>query len=161
MAIGLLDQKLLTAASQGMTPDQMEEEFYMPAADAAARVKYLLGQQDVWTEIEQRKLRAHQLQSLYKQIMDYGFNPSDPKMTQALTNLQVAISRVTEDKLKITEEDMNRISATQAKAMLRMIEMAFGRAKELLRDEYPMIDVSEVEAAFTRGLQDAAKEIES
>lgn len=159
--LSVLDRKLLDAAASGATPAEMEEMFYVPAATAATRVKELLASTNVWDEIEQRQLRVHQLQSLYRQIQDFGFDPGDPKMTQALTNLIGLIDKISTNDQKINEEQLRIVTETHAKALLQLIEMAYSRARALLAEEYPVVDLGRVDDVFHQGLREASKQIES
>lgn len=160
-AVSILDRRLLDAAASGLTPKEMEEQFFIPAAQAVARVKELLASNTIWDDIEQRQLRIHQLQDLYRKINDFGVNPGDPKMTQALTNLIGLMAKISESDKKINEDQLRIVSEVHAKALLQMIEMAYTRARAMLAEEYPFVDLEAVDTAFHEGLREASKQIEA
>lgn len=159
--LSLLDRKLLDAAAIGMTGDEMEEEFFIPAAQAVARVRQLLGQKNIWDEIEQRKLMAHSLMQRKAEIEKVTIDVENPKHIEAYTKLILAIDRITDKPMKISEDELQRVGQAQAKAMLQMIEMAYGRARALLAEEFPFLDLSDADAKFREGLREAALEIEA
>lgn len=159
--LSLLDRKLLDAAAIGMTANEMEEEFFIPAAQAIGRVRELLAQKNIWDEIEQRKLMAHSLMQRKAEIEKATIDVENPKHIEAYTKLILAIDRITDKPMKISEEELQRVGQAQAKAMLQMIEMAYGRAKQLLAEDYPYLDLSEIDEKFHEGLRDAARVIES
>lgn len=160
-SLSILDRKLLDAAANGMSPAEMEEEFFVPAAQAVATVRALLSQRDIWDEIEQRKLMAHSLMQRKSEIERLTIDVADPKHIEAYTKLVLAIDRITDKPMKITDAELERVGQAQAKALLQMIEMAYNRAKQLLTTDFPFLDLTDIDEAFNEGLRDAARVIEA
>ena len=60
----------------------------------------------------------------------------------------------------ISDAEMERVTIAQSRAMLQLIDTAFGRAKAVLDDLYPGA-VDDVDAAFAAGLREAVAGIEA
>lgn len=157
----LFQRKLLDAAANGDTPEEMSEQFFIPAAQAVATVRALLASQDVWDEIEQRKLNTHSLKRMKAEIEKATVDVSNPKHIESYTKLILAIDRITDKPMKITDAELERVGQAQAKALLQMMEMAYNRAKQLLAADFPFLDLTDVDQAFNEGLRDAAIAIEA
>lgn len=157
----LLERKILDAAASGMTPTEISEAYYMPAEQVVAKVRDLLAQRDVWDEIEQRKLLVHSLHTVKRQIEQLSVDVSDPKHIEAYTKLVLAIDRISEKQTKITDAELDRVSAAQASVLVQMVQMAYNRAKQLLSAEYPYIELDVIDGAFDEGLRDAVALIEA
>lgn len=160
-SLTILDRKILDSAAAGMSPAEISEQYYMPAEQVVSKVRELLAQRDVWDEIEQRKLLVHSLLKVKGQIEAYTVDASDPKHIEAYTKLILAIDRISEKQTKITDAELDRVSAAQAAVLVQMVEMAYNRAKQLLATEYPYIELDLIDGVFTRGLQDAAALVEA
>lgn len=159
--LSLLDKKLLDAAANGATPNELEEQFFIPAAQAVAQIKHLLSQRDIWDEMEQRKLLIHSLMSRKAEIEKMIVEVENPKVLQAYSNLILAIDKIADKPMKITDAELEKVGQAQAKALLQMMEMAYNRAKQLLAVDFPFLDLTDIDQAFNDGLRDAAIAIEA
>ena len=63
---------------------------------------------------------------------------------------------ILEKRTKLTEAEMEQITRAHAKAMMGMIEAGYQRARDLLAQEYPMVDLLEIDAAFNEGMKQAS-----
>lgn len=154
----LRDRKLLEAAANGKTGLEMEEEFGVPAAEAILRVKQLLSSQNAFDEIEQRQLSMVTLKRLRSQIEEFGVDAGNPKHIEAYTKLTLAIDRILGNMANVDEKQLAIVTEANAKAMIRMIETAYGHARDLLKSEYgDFIDITAVNTAFSEGLRLAAE----
>jgi hypothetical protein len=159
--LSILDRKLLDAAANGATPNELEEQFFIPALDAVARVRGLLAQRDIWDEMEQRKLLIHSLMQRKSEIEKQIVEVENPKVLQAYANLVLAIDKIADKPMRISDAELEKVGQAQARALITMMEMAYHRAKQLLTTDFPFLDLSDVDQAFNDGLRDAAIAIEA
>lgn len=162
MASGALskrDTKLLEMAANGLSPNEMEAATNIPAAQCAIQVKNILASRDVWTEVERKQLLLHDLYGLKNQIQQQNLTYIDEKQSGALIKTLRAIGDILERQTALSETEINQITEANARAMIRLISAAFERAKELLRSEYPDVDIREIEAAFNAGLSEEVTEV--
>lgn len=151
----LMDEELLNCAAQGMTPEQMEAQLDIPAAEAAMRVRRLLRSQDIWTEIERRQLlliSLHRHQQQFSKNIDY----SDAKHVEAMTKMLDTIGKRLDAATSVTDEQLDRVTTAQAQKLLQLVILAKDRAREILAEEYPDIIIDAVDAALDQGLREAA-----
>ncbi len=146
------DMALLRLAADGKSGAEMQAETGLTAAFAVLRVKEILRERDVWTEIERRQLLMEELYRLKNKLDKQHENFIDDKNAKVLLEVIVAIDNVMDKQTKITDEQLMKITQAQAQAMIGLIEAGFSRAKELLAAEYPDADVKAIEAAFNAGL---------
>jgi hypothetical protein len=155
----LRDKKLLELASQGASGAEMEEALGIPAPQAILRVKELLSQ-DAFDEIEQRKLSIMRLQKVVAQIDEAGVDVENPKHIEAYSKLTLAIDRILNNMTQMNEQQLAIVTDAQARKMIQMIEAAYGRARDLLKQEYgDLIDITAINNAFSEGLRSAYQEI--
>lgn len=151
-ALTKLDTKLLEMAANGSSPDEMEMAVGIPAAQALLHVKKILSSRDVWSEMERKQLLLQDLYALKAQIQSQNLNYFDEKQGGLLIKALTAIGNILDKQSAMTDDEINRITEANARAMLRMISAAFERAKEYLRVEYPDVDIFQIESAFNSGL---------
>lgn len=154
----LLNRKILDLFANGYTPNEVEAETGVPAAAALADARELLASTDVWDEVEQRRLLVHSMRRVKAQVEDADL--TDPKILQAYTNLLIAIDKTQEKVRAISDIEMEKLAAAQARQMIRLIEMSFSHARTLLANEYPMVDLGRIDDVFYEALRDNAGEIE-
>jgi hypothetical protein len=155
----LRDRELLEAAANGATGLDMEDRFGIPAAEAVFRVKQLLNSQNAFDEIEQRQLSILTLKKLRSDIEKAGVDVENPKHIEAYTKLTLAMDRILGNMSTLNEAQLSIVTESNAKAMLRMIEKAYGRARDLLKTEYgDFIDIKLINDAFAEGLRQAAED---
>jgi hypothetical protein len=158
VAGSLLDRKLLQAAANGATGLEMEEQFGVPAAEALIRVKRLLSGQNAFDEIEQRQLSMLSLRSMKEKIEQSGIDVTNPKHIEAYTKTVLAIDRVLGNMSAIDEKQLAIVTEANAKALIRMVETAYGYAMDKLKSEYgDFIDLTVINDAFSEGLRIAAE----
>lgn len=152
--LSILDKKLLGYAANGYTPEQIAEETYVPAEQAIARIKELLASNDIWDEVEQRRLAVYSLQQLKSQVERVGVDVTNPKAIEAYTKLVAMIDRVESKTKAISDNELERLAIMQAQRLVQLFEMAYGRARQLLADEYPDIDLGRIDDAIQDGLRE-------
>lgn len=154
------DDALLTAAANGMSPDEMEQELGLPAAKAAARVKEILAANDIWTDIERRQLLMHDLYKIKTKIQQQLQNYIDDKLGEVLLKTIKTIDEILDKTGKVTDEQLTKISRAQAGAMLQLIKAAFDAAKTALIEQHPEVDIQIIDEVFNKALIEKATEIQ-
>lgn len=157
--VSLLDKKILDLFANSYTPEQVEEETGFPAVQAVARTRELLASVDVWDEVEQRRLLAHSLKKAKEQVESMG-DLTDPKLLQSYTNLVGTIDKIQDKQRRVSDEEIEKLAAAQARQMLRMIEASFYRAREILKSEHPQIDLGRIDAAFFDSMEEQTQILE-
>lgn len=152
------DEKLLQMASDGRSGQEMSAATGLPAAKALIRVKEILRERDIWSEVERRAMLMDDLYELKRRVQDQLRDVTwlDDKQILALTKVIQTLDETLEKNGKITDELVNKVSGAQAAAMLRLIDNAFKRAKKMLAEEYPMLELGRLQEAFQKGLTEAA-----
>lgn len=153
-----IDDTLLQMAANGKSGQEMASKTGLPAAKALLRVKEILRERDIWSEVERRQLLMDDLYRLKVKVQEQ--NADEDWMTDkqiiALSKVIRDIDEVMEKNGQINEELIGKASVATAAAMLRMIEAATNRAMEILSEEYPAIDKAVLQAAFQQGVQEAS-----
>lgn len=158
-ALNRRDTKLLEMAANNLSGEEMEAEIGIPAAQCVIRVKQILASRDVWSEMERKQLLLQDLYALKAQIQTQNLNYFDEKQGGLLIKALTAIGNILDKQSAMTDEEINRITEANARAMLRMISAAFERAKELLQAEYPDVDIFRIESAFNSALTQEAEQV--
>lgn len=156
--LSLRDARLLELAANGRSAEEMGALLGIKPAKALIRVKELLQARDIWTDIEQRQLLLSDLYQLKEQMQDQMRHGVDPKDAGVLLKTIKTIGDILDRQGKITEEELTKITQTQARALVGLVQAAMGRAEDLLREKYPYVDIGEIHDAFQVGLQTAAIE---
>lgn len=155
----LITRKLVQGAASGLTPDELGEQYGIESQEAYALVQEFLASQDVWTEVEKRKLLIEQLRDMHKTAYANA-NLENPKVLEAFTKLTAMIERLESKQLSVSDEDIERASKAQAALFVQIIEAAYRKARALLVLEYPNVDVDMIDEAFHAGLKAESLEIE-
>lgn len=157
-----MDETLLNLAGLGMSAQEMSARTGLPAAKALLRVKEILRERDVYTEIEQRALLMKDLFDLKRKVKEQNDDVDwvTDKQAIALSKVIRDIDDLLEKQGKVNDELLAKVSMAQAAQMLRLIDQGMKRAKEILLREHPDLDMREIQAAFQVGLQEAADLVE-
>jgi hypothetical protein len=157
--VSLIDKRLLDLFSNSYTPDEVEQETGIPALQAVARTRELLASIDVWDEVEQRRLLAHSLKKAKEQVESIG-DMTDPKLLQSYTNLVGTIDKIQDKARAISDQEIEKLAIAQGRHMLNMIEASFFRARELLSQEYPEVDLGRIDTVFWAGVEEQSQVLE-
>ena len=157
-----MDEKLLALAQDGKSGQEMAAITGLPAAKALIRVREILRDRDIWTEVERRALLMDDLYDLKRQVQEQnkGVDWLTDKQIIALSKVIRDIDEVMEKQGKINADLINKVSAAQSASMLRLINNGFKRALTTLAQQYPDLPRGELQAAFNQGLQEAADLVE-
>ena len=160
MTLSARDKRLLDGAASGMSANELADVTGLPAERCKLRIDELLSERDVYTEIQQRQLYMHELNTLKDQMKaQIGADGLDNKSAAVLLQVLRTIGDVVTQSEKVTAEQLRTISETQARAMIQLFSAATERAKSILRADYPEVDVFVIEQAITEGLRDKMGEI--
>lgn len=147
------DEALLRMASDGKSGLEMQRETGLNAARSVLRVKELLRERDVWSEIERRQLLMDELYGLKNKLQKQNEEFINDKQATVLLQTINSINDVLDKQGAITDDQLEKISKAQSAAMLMLIKGAFDAARKALEAEYPDVDIEVINAAFREGLE--------
>lgn len=152
------DEQLLLMARNGHSGQEMSAATGLPAAKCLIRVKEILRDRDIWTDVERRAMLMDDLYDLKGKIQEQLRNVQwlDDKQILALTKVIQTLDEALEKNGKIQDELINKVSNAQSASMLRLIDAAFKRAKKILTEKFPDVPFEQVQVAFQQGLTEAA-----
>lgn len=157
----LIDLRLLQAAANGYSPEEMARKYpSVTAAEAAVRVKDMLASRDIWDEVEKQQLLLHSAYAV-KEKMEALLDDLDllddvPKHIDVYVKLLKTMDGILEKRTKLTQAEMEQITQAHARALMNMVQAGYQHARDLLAQEYPMIDLLEIDAAFNEGMRQAS-----
>ncbi len=158
--LSLRDQNLLSRTLRGESPAAISEETGVDPVIIVNRVKEMLDSRDVFSEIEQRRILVYGLQDLYDRAIQFmdSFEFEDggqmAKMIGSITTIIESIDRLQSAQSKISDDELERAAAAQAAKMMQLIQLSYQRARELLSEEYPEVDLELIDGAFQEGLRE-------
>lgn len=157
-----LDDQLLALADKGWTAEEIGEATGLPPAQAAMRIRQILSDMDWLTELEQQKLNILALRKIKSRIMERVdktyFDVDDMKEFIRATEL---MDRMLEKSNRITDEQLSVVSGAQARALVKLMTLAWDKAIARLEEEYPNVDTSVLMDTFNDGLREGVREIEA
>lgn len=158
--LSLRDNKILEAAANGWSADQIAEKYDVTPEFALVRIKQILASEDVWDTVEREKLLLRSIYMLKENLeSDYTGIVSDPKQADAYRKTLELLSSTLDRRAKSNRDDLDRVTAAQAKKIIDVVQAAWLHARQLLRDEYPDVDLALIDARFQQGLEiEAAKD---
>jgi hypothetical protein len=159
--VSLLDETLLRAAASGKSGEEIERITGIPAAQAVVHVKNLLARRDVWTEIEQRQLLVHELNSLKDSLLKGAVEHQDPISARLLLQTLQELGRRLDSHKSSLDSEVLRLSVYQQGVLLRAMDAALNFAKGELRERFPDVSVDDLDALVGEGLLRAKAELSS
>jgi hypothetical protein len=155
--LGPRDMALLSETAKGKSPQEVGDYLGLPAAQVVLRVKQLLQDRDVYTEIEQRQLFLMDLMDLKNKLMGQMKSYADKdNATTALKTIKL-MDEILDKQGKISDDQLMKVTSAQAGAMVRFITGAFQYARAVIAEQYPDADLKQIEAAFNEGLKKEAE----
>lgn len=148
------DNILLSGAAGGKSGNELSASVggTLSPAECLVRVRHILADKDVWSDIERRQLLLHRIYSLTDELTELASNTKDTKDYSALTKALELLRKILAEQGQTSEEEMQRFVKLQASTMLEFIETAFEYAENLLSEKHPEFPVLEVREAFQEGL---------
>lgn len=153
-SLTLQDRRLLDLASNGLSPEEIENTTGVPGAEVVGRVRGILRSRDIWTDLERRQLLLHAAHKL-KDKVEAFLQADDPKSVQAYLSTLKMVSDMLDKQGAISDDEIERVTRAQAAKMILLIEAGYGHARNLLSEEYPNVDVALLDEAFKQGLREA------
>lgn len=161
LELSLRDEKLLEAAANSWSGEQMEAKYGVPAAQALLRVRDLLRSRNPFTDIERKQLLLQSAFKLKEKIEEADIDVTEPKAIDAYTKLLKTVNEMLDTQGKITEAELQAAASVQARALLGLIQQAYGRVRDWLDQEYGMVvDVDQMDRLFDTALRQIAAEEE-
>lgn len=155
--LGPRDMAMLKEAAKGKSPQEISEYLGLPPAQVTLRVKEILTDRDVWTEIEQRQMYLMDLMDIKNKLMDQMKAYADKdNATTALKAIKL-MDEILDKQGKISDDQLMKVTSAQAGAMVRFITGAFQYARAVIAEQYPDADLQQIEAAFNEGLKKEAE----
>lgn len=155
----LRDQKLLEAAANGWSGEEMEAAYGMNAASAIIRVREILRSRNVFTDIERKQLLLQSALRLKEKIEKGALDLYDPKSIDAYNKVLKTVNDMLDKQGRITDAEINAAAKAQAGLMIQLISKAYDRARDWLKEEYgAIVDVAELDERFQIALREAAAE---
>lgn len=163
--MNLRDRKILELLiEQNLTVGEVANELGLSEVEIVKRAKELLAVKDVFTVLEQKQMLIYQLKSLYAKANDLLDTTTSgkewPKAVEAITKLIETTYKIQVEQEEQHAKDMTAITEAQGVMMVRIVQMAYNRARELLTKEYPEVDGAKLDNAFTSGLVQLQKQQE-
>lgn len=153
------DSRILELFANGGSPQSVADVLGVTPEYAFTRVKELLAQDDIFDTIEKRKLLIYQLKSLYSRASDMLDSiASDKSWAQGVAAITKLIETTYNIQIKEEAQSTEEIEAAtkaQAYVIIKAVEMAYDRARTLLLEENPRLEIEAIDAAFQQGLSDA------
>lgn len=156
-----LEQKLLNLADQGLSGQEIGDSLGIPAAEAMMKIRHILEDRDWLSIVERQKLNIMQMSKIKSRMfeaVDKAF--LDPDMLKEFTRATELMDRMLESATSVTEDQLSVISGAQARAMVKLFNLAWDAAVKRLNELYPEIPMDEITDVFHDGLREAAREIE-
>lgn len=155
--LSVLDKKILEAAAQNKSPEEIAALAGTTPERAAQRVREILKTRDWLSIIERKQLLMNDFYDLRAYLVDmmeadrnpneqYDIKghpfipPSDPRWAANMNVLLKELRRIIEADEKVVKRDVDTIHQAQANLMVRAIGIAFNRMVTQLTEHYPELD---------------------
>lgn len=155
LTYSMIDDNLLTLAANGKSADEMEVATGIPAAQALARVKAMLRDQDAFTLLERKKLLLHSAYKLKAKLED-EMDISNPLEVSNYLRVLKTVGDQLDRQGALTEDELDRVTKVQAIKLIQLLTLATEHAKGLLTISAPKADLVQIDNALREGLRVAA-----
>ena len=155
-AISAFDARLLNGASRGMSPNELSRSIggTLSPAECAVRVREMLADKNFWTDPERKQLLLHRVHKAVDDLFEIAENSKDAQDYSAVIRALDLLRKTLADTDGATEAELMTLVRLQAGAMIEYVETIMARAKEILGEEYPDLDLNVIEDAFETAAQD-------
>lgn len=157
----LRDEKLLTLAANGRTPEEIAAEVNIGPEKVIVRIREIIKSRDIWSDIEREKLLMHSLYDL-KDRLERNFDAmvGDPKLLESYRKTLELLGNRLDTRNELNAKDIERVTEAQARRMMKIIEGGYYRARAMLANAYPELDLKQIDAAFNLGMEEEAARLE-
>ena len=155
----LLARKMLEKAVEGESPKDIAELYGVEELEVVGTIKELLAQGDIFSELEERRMLVYKLKALLQraeQFLDYTDVRTAPKLLDSANNLIKTISELQVRQQAISDEETRKLALQQAALIMEVVQASYQRARLLLQQEYPEVDILQIDAAFQMGVKELA-----
>ena len=155
----LLARQILERTVEGETPSDIADRYGIPELEVVSTVKELLATGDVYTDLEERRMLVYKLKALLKRaesFLDYTDIRTAPKLLDSANNLIKSIAEMQEKQQTISDEETRKLALQQAALIMEVVQASYQRARDLLAQEYPDVDVQRLDTVFQTGVKELA-----
>lgn len=155
----LMDSKLLRLAANGKSAAEISEQTGVTPEAVLLRVKDLIDSRDVWDDIQREKLLMHSIYDL-KERLEANMDAlvGDPKLLESYRRTLELLGQRIEARNHINEADLLKVSEAHGRKMVHVIELGYYKARAALARDYPDVDLLAIDATFSEGIEEAARE---
>lgn len=132
----LREKRLLRAAANGWSGLEIEHEYGIPAAAALVQIRELLRARNIFSDLERKQLLLYSMFTLKEKIENESLDTDNPRSVEAYTKVIKALGDMLDKQTAVSEEEMAAAARVQARALLKLIEEAYGRVRLWLTDEF-------------------------
>ena len=155
-----IDAKLLSYARK--SPEEIAELTGLDAKFVASRISELLESRDWLSDRQQERLLLEEVSELKDLVMDALRQSGDAGEFVATANVALRTLKLISERLdarkKLVEQDINEISAAQARVFGKAFDLALSHVVKVLGED---VDPDLVDATVRDGLKMAARSLES
>lgn len=156
-SLSIRDAQLIDYAARGMTFQDISENTGLDPTVVARRIHEILEGIDYWSSLEMSKIIMLQMQEMMgsiKERMDKNWGDSDWAETgvKMIKNISDHYMKMRELALKETEQ----MGEAQLRAVKYLMEAAYQPLRDHLTDNYPAVDIVQVDHVFINALRDAS-----
>ncbi len=155
----LLQKTLLEAYVNNVPIADLSEKYGLEDREIIATIRHLLAQEDIFTEIENRKMTIYKLKSLLakaEQFIDITDLKTAPLLLKEAHALVRSISEIQDKQVAISEEEARKVAYQQATLLVQVVQASYQKARNMLAVEFPQIDLQLVDDAFNDGVKEIA-----
>ena len=155
----LLARQILERTVEGETPSDIADRYGIRELEVVSTVKELLATGDVYTDLEERRMLVYKLKALLKRaesFLDYTDIRTAPKLLDSANNLIRSIAEMQEKQQTISDEETRKLALQQAALIMEVVQASYQRARDLLAQEYPDVDVQRLDTVFQTGVKELA-----
>ena len=102
---------------------------------------------------------VYKLKALLKRaesFLDYTDIRTAPKLLDSANNLIKSIAEMQEKQQTISDEETRKLALQQAALIMEVVQASYQRARDLLAQEYPDVDVQRLDTVFQTGVKELA-----
>ena len=156
-SLSIRDGQLIDYAAKGMSFEDMAAKTGQDPVKIAQRLRHIVNSIDMWSAVEMSKIIMLQMQEMMgsiKERMDASWGDSDWAETgvKMIKNISDHYMKMRELALKETDQ----MGQAQLRAVKYLMEAAYQPLRDHLTDNYPAVDIVQVDHVFINALRDAS-----
>ena len=157
-SLSIRDAQLIDYAAKGMTFQDIAEVTGIDPVVVARRIHEILDGIDYWSSLEMSKIIMLQMQEMMgsiKERMDDSW--TDPDWAETGVKM---IKTISDHYMKMRElalKETEKMGEAQLRAVKYLMEAAYQPLRDHLTDNYPGVDIVQVDRVFINALRDASQ----